>query len=783
MSRSFSVDRAYLALGRFVVRYRWFVVVFWLLAAIVTTAALPSLGSEVNDNNSAFLPANAPSSKAANLAAPLLGAGAGGRVSEITIIGSRAGRLTGADLAALEREAALAAHVNTVSSSQLLGLSADGEAAQIRVRAVLSVSDISKDTKVIDALQRTFASAGLPPGLQLHLAGQVATQVANQASSNKGAGKVQGFSFLFVIVLLLFVFRSVPAAIITLLPSGLALLISSRLIGALGAGGLKISVITEVLLIVLLIGAGTDYGLFLVFRVREELRDGTEPREAVERALLRVGESITGSAGTVIVALLTLLAASFGIYHDLGIPLAVGVAVMLALGLTFLPAILAILGRRAFWPSKIEPGSQREGLWGRLASRVIQHPAVTLGIGVVVFLALAAGALGYKAAGFGGATNAPKGSDAAVGNVQLARHFPQTSSNPANLILTYEQPVWSDPARLVAARRSLGGSGAFTQLAGPLDPNGTALTPAQYSALHARLGVPQQLPVAQPPGSRVPAALYNAYRATAGFVSSSGKVIQFEASLRAGTQDSTGAMKATPHIRAVMADAARASGATQNGVAGEAAAVYDINHTANHDLAVVVPIAIIAIGLLLSLVLRSAIAPLYLIVSVALSYLASLGIATIVFIDIGGDGGISFILPFLMFIFLLALGEDYNILVMTRIREEARHMPLRDAVVKAISRTGSTVTSAGLVLGGTFAVFAIVGGGGSGGSQLRAIGFGLAAGILMDTFLVRTLLVPSVVILLGRWNWWPSHLSRARERPAERGVHGLEPAAASQSDT
>src|SRR6201999_2040918 len=180
--------------------------------------------------------------------------------------------------------------------------------------------------------------------------------------------------------------------------------------------------------------------------------------------------------------------------------------------------------------------------------------------------------------------------------------------------------------------------------------------------------------------------------------------------------------------RAAVTEAANASGAIDSGLAGEAAAVYDINKTANHDLKVVIPVAIIAIGLLLGLVLRSAVAPLYLIVSVALSYLASLGLATIVFINLGGDAGISFILPFLMFIFLLALGEDYNILVMTRIREEARELPLSEAVVKAIARTGSTVTSAGIILGGTFAVFAIVGGGGSGGSGLRGSGCGLGGG-------------------------------------------------------
>jgi RND superfamily putative drug exporter len=334
------------------------------------------------------------------------------------------------------------------------------------------------------------------------------------------------------------------------------------------------------------------------------------------------------------------------------------------------------------------------------------------------------------------------------------------------------------------AERTLRDSGAFTQLEGPLNPNGFPLTPAQFARLHAQLGPPQRLPVVKPAGLPVSARAYNAYRTAALLVSSDGRTIQFLAGLKAGSQDSTAAMNATPKIRTVVHAAARRSGATDDGVAGEAAAVYDINRTANHDLALVIPVAIVAIGILLALVLRSAVAPLYLIVSVALSYLAALGIATIVFIDIGGEGGISFILPFLMFIFLLALGEDYNILVMTRIREEARRLPLREAVVRAISRTGSTVTSAGIILGGTFAVFGIVGGGGSGGSQLRAIGFGLAAGILMDTFLVRTLLVPSTVILLGRRNWWPSSLARDAEpeptpEPARRErPGGTEPASA-----
>ena len=176
-----------------------------------------------------------------------------------------------------------------------------------------------------------------------------------------------------------------------------------------------------------------------------------------------------------------------------------------------------------------------------------------------------------------------------------------------------------------------------------------------------------------------------------------------------------------------------------------------------------VPLAALAIGLILALVLRSLIAPLYLIASVVLSYLASLGFAVIVFMKIGGQDGLIYFLPFMLFLFLLALGEDYNILVMTRIREEARKRPLKEAVVTAIGTTGTTVTSAGLVLAGTFVVFGVVisASGGSGSSAFNAVAYGLAAGILMDTFIVRTVLVPTIVVLLGRWNWWPSKLAAA----------------------
>jgi RND superfamily putative drug exporter len=497
-----------------------------------------------------------------------------------------------------------------------------------------------------------------------------------------------------------------------------------------------------------------------------------EPRAAVEKAVARVGESISASAGTVILALLSLLLATFGIYKDLGIPLAIGVACMLLAGLTLLPALLAVLGRVAFWPSKPRAGQAQGGLWGRVAGRIVQRPAPTLILGVIVFGALAIGSFWYQPAGFGGSTSAPSGTEAATADSLISTHFPRTSSNPTNLVLEYGQSVWTDPSVLVTAEKSLAASGQFLSINGPLSPSGATLTPGEFTALHSRFGAPKSLPAAPPKG--VSLATYELYRSEALFVSSNGKVVQFAVALKAGHGDpgSTAALDAVPTIRTTLGRAAAASGAIRNGVAGEAPALYDISATSTSDLKHIVPLAALAIAILLALVLRSLIAPLYLIASVVVSYLAALGLSCILFIVLGHSGGLTFLLPFLMFVFLLALGEDYNILVMTRIREEAHDHPLREAVVRAVGMTGPTITSAGLVLAGTFAVLTFAGGSGSGGSQIRDIGAGLGFGILMDTFLVRTLLVPSTVALLGKWNWWPVHVHEGMGFPSVDGDSG-----------
>ena len=747
-------------LGRFTVKFRWLIVVVWLVGTFASVHYLPSLASQVNNDNSAFLPPSAPSTIAGNLAEPLIGKST--LVPVIIVAVRNDGTITPADAQALVRLAAAAKKVTNVARVQYVGTSKDGHAVQLLAEANIAGFSPGPSLDVVNGLTAAFAKADAPAGLQFHLAGTVATNVANQQQSKAAGNKTQLATIVFIIVLLLFVFRSVLAPLVTLLPAAIVLQVSGAFIGELGSHGLKISQVTQLLLIVLILGAGTDYGLFLVFRVREGVRSGMSPNDAVARAVSRVGESISASAGTVILALLTLLFASFGIYHDLGVPLAIGIAVMLVAGLTLLPALLSILGRAVFWPSKVVAGELHESWWGRVAQRVVARPALTLSIGLVVFGALAPGSFFYSPAGFGGDLTAPSGTDAAAGNAALAKYFPQASANPTNLILRLADPVWKDTAAVVSAEHQLQTTGLFDALSGPLNPAGAPIPPATYVQLHKTLGNPALLPAVPTPGSpgaRIRAALYDAYRATARFVSPDGHTIQFEAGLTAGDAGSTPALNAVPAIRHALTGIQHSIGASASGVAGEAPALYDVSSISDHDLIRIVPIAILAIGILLALVLRSLIAPLYLIASVLLSYLAALGLASILFIKLGGSGGLTFLLPFLMFIFLLALGEDYNILVMTRIREEAHHFPLRDAVVRAVGASGPTITSAGLVLAGTFLVLAVTGGSGGGGSQIRDIGLGLALGILMDTFLVRSLLVPSTVSLLGRWNWWPGKLA------------------------
>jgi len=789
-----NVDAIFGAIGRFSVRFRWSMLLAWIIGAAAASAFLPSLSSVTQNDNTKFLPASAPFEKAAKLAAPF---GTSNFIPIPLLAARKTGPLTTADTAAL---AALHSKLTSdpavvriidLGQSQAGQSGPAGQASEFVILVHQLGGNPNAASSLIDNLRAEIKKTARPAGLQVHLAGSIAVQVDQEKANGNQGGQIEKYSALLIIVILVVIFRSLTLALVTLAPAFLSVLISGPLVAEAAQHGLKVSPIAQFLMIVLVLGAGTDYGLFLVFRVREQLRiarhdggpgqsvwaDLRAPREPARQAIItsitRVGESITFSAATVIAAVLTLLLASFPFYADLGVPFAIAIGVTLIAALTLLPALLSIrlsllgvkrtLFQRMFRRPKLLPwdiqGAGKTGLWGGIAGRIVRHPVPTLLSGLVFFGVLSIGVTGYKAAGFGGSTTPPKGSDSAAGQAVLTKYFPQASANPTYLLFKFATPVWDNPGVLATGSRLIQASPLFTQVTGPLNPVGVTITPAQYAGLHAALGPAKDLsPVPPASGGKIPAAAYQLYRATANYVSADGRTVEYSVGLRAGDPGHTRAMRAVPGIRAETAAVATSMRAADSGVFGQAPALYDISAVSNGDLKKIIPVAILVIGLLLAIVLRSLIAPFYLIISVGISYLAALGLAAILFINLGGAGGLVFFLPFLMFIFLLALGEDYNILVMTRIREEAHKLPLREAVSRALSVTGTTVTSAGLVLAGTFLVLAVVSRG-SGSSQIRDIGLALALGILMDTFLVRTLLVPSTVVLLGRWNWWPSTLT------------------------
>ncbi len=737
-------------LARFAIKFRYAIIAGWVIAGALCIALLPALSTAINTDNSTFLPASTPSEHALALAAPFQPTN--DTTGTLVVLGTS--KLTSSDQSAitsLEGKIAKDDHVVSVSDQ---GLSKNGKADKAQV-VINVLTSSTKASPTVAAIRSTIAHGGLPAGLTGYLTGQLPSAVDNQNSQASAQKLTENLSILVILVMLAIVFRALLAPLVTLLPAILVLEMSGRVIAEMSTAGLQVSTITQTMLTVLLLGAGTDYGLFLIMRVREEMARGATPHAAIERAGRYVGESITFSGGTVIVALLCLLLASFGLYSGLGPALALGVAIMLVAALTLVPALIAVFGRATFWPRPVRL-AKREGVWARLADIVIAHPLATLVLGVIFLAALGVGATGYTSSGFGGTTTGPPGSQSANGTNVINDNYPPAVANPTSVLLVYSSSVWNNLTPVQDAENDLGKKSVFASVTGLFNANGTSTTPQQLSSLYQQLGPPGKLPATEPAGTPVSAQQYAAYRATSQFVSPNGQTVQFYTSLTAGSPSTTAALNAVPAMRTAVTGVQHSVKATDSGVSGLAPSSYDVSTVSQSDLKEIVPVVIILLALLLGLLLRSLVAPLYLVATVLLSYFAALGIAVLIFQDGVGDSGLNFVLPFLLFIFLMALGEDYNILIMTRIREEAHKAPLREAVATAAHHTGTTVTSAGLILAATFGAAGVTGA----TSQIKQLGTAIALGVLLDTFLVRTLMVPAIVVLCRRYNWWPSKLAR-----------------------
>ena len=499
------------AIARFSVRFRWPIIILWIALVPIVTASFPKITDVTKNSTQDFLPKNSPTARASDLEQAFQRKDT---ATNSVIVASRgSGPLAAADNAALSRLADSVKKVKEVTEVRDLGASADGQAHEYFV-GISGAAFGQGAFKIIDDVRATIHKTNLPSGVHAYLTGDLAAGVDQENANSAGRNRVEIYSVILILALLLFVFRSLLAPIVTLLPAGLALAIAQPVIAESTKAGVKVGFITQILLIVLLLGAGTDYGLFLVFRVREEMRSkGLSAKEAVVEALSHVGESITFSALTVIAAVLSLALATFGLYKGLGPALAIALVIMLLISLTFLPALLAILGRAVFWPSKTAKRAAKFGLWGRLADRAIKKPVLVLALGVVIFGGLSLGLIGYKAAGFGN-QSAPAGSESAIGEKVIQRHYPAANDQPQLLIFRFKSSVWNNAQPIAKLQSKLQASPTFKAISGPLNANGFSLTADQLQQLH---------------GSGQPAEL-----AESQFISQDGKTVQFYGVLKAG---------------------------------------------------------------------------------------------------------------------------------------------------------------------------------------------------------------------------------------------------------
>jgi putative drug exporter of the RND superfamily len=520
---------------------------------------------------------------------------------------------------------------------------------------------------------------------------------------------------ILVLVLLLLIYRSPVLPFVPLIAVGFGYFVAGGILALIAKGlGVTLSGQATSLMVILLFGAGTDYGLLLISRYREDLRYTADAREALATALGETWEAIAASGLTVTLAVLTLFFAEYGDYRSFAPVLGFGVFITLIAGLTLMPALLALLGRRAFWPRVPKEGDvTRHRTWERVALWVADGPRRAVALVAVVLVVLALGCLFYSPR-FSFTEDFLTSMPSSEGYSLLEKHFPKGALAPTTVLMT---------------------------LKGKLDPT------------FISEGVPADLRAV--PG--VAAAFFTGPSPTSDWLS-------YQVIL-SGDPYSKEALQQVRDIRQVARKTAARFGGTAL-VGGPTAVQADTWAQSNRDTIVVAVVALVVVGAILMLLLRAVIAPLYLLLTNVLSYLAALGATIVITEKLLGWQHISYRIPLYMFIFLVALGSDYNIFITTRIRSEAMARGLRDGTVKALSATGGVLTSAGIILAGTFLILL---------SQpvkdLAEISIGVALGVLIDTFLVRTALVPGLTLWIGPKAGWPGprwtmKAEAAQERPS-----------------
>lgn len=688
-------------------------ILVWLALAGVGGPYFGKIGEVSSNDQTAYLPESAQSTQVAKRTTEFTG---GDAIPAIVVVDSDE-PLTEDALAAINAVVGDFAQDGPVVGQVSPAIpSEDGLAAQV----FLPLDTSAELATVVEELRTSLE--GLPDGLEAYVTGP-AGQAADLGAAFEG---IDGLLLLValgaVLVILVIVYRSPLLPFLVLATSLFALCASILTVWWLAKAELvSLNGQVQGILFILVIGAATDYSLLYVSRYREAI--ATERRwPATWRALRGSLEPILASGGTVIAGLLCLLLSDLASNQALGPVAAVGIGFAMLAALTFLPALLYATGAAAFWPRRPKPpvgddaGTHRTGVWGAVARWVTRSPrAIWVGC-VVLLVAASVGVTGLKASGVPQSELVLGASDARDGLEVLGEHFPDGSGSPAQVLVAEE--------RLADAAATI-----------------LALDGVDSLAVQSKDSPSGTLPVSpegvQPLGEGAPAG--------------EPTVVDGDILLSATLSDAADSTAAEDTVREL-----RAELGADALVGGVSATALDTNVASTRDRNLIIPVALVVILLILMILLRSIVAPVILMGTVVLSYLATMGVSALVFNEILGFPGADPAVPLYGFVFLVALGVDYNIFLMTRVREESQLHGTREGVVRGLSITGSVITSAGIVLAATFAALAVIP-----ILFLAQLAFIVAFGVLLDTFLVRSLLVPAATYDLGRAVWWPSRLSRS----------------------
>ncbi|GAA2529589.1 MMPL family transporter [Streptomyces levis] len=683
-------------------RARWLVPLVLLLVWLGVGGTLGpyagKLGEVATNDQAAFLPRSAESTRVLDARAAFDQAET---VPAVVVWTADGQRLTADRQAEATRAvAALAGEPGVVGRPSPALLSDDREALQAVVQLEPDLGD--ELPAVLDAVREAARDV---PGTTAQLAGPAAGQ-ADLSDAFAGIdGLLLGVALGAVLLILLLVYRSVLLPFLIILGSVFALGLACAVVYALAERDVvRVDGQVQGILSILVIGAATDYALLLAARFREELAVRGDRFKAARAAVRRSAGAITASAATVALGLLALLASDLTNNRALGPVGAIGIACAVLTTLTFLPAALALLGRTAYWPSRPKPpreSTESSGVWRRVAATVDGRPRRTWVVTALVLTACAAFAPSLSSRGVPLDEIFVDDAPSVAAQRTLGEHFPGGSGNPAVIIADADRT-----AEVTAAARSTDGVAS----AGAVSASGR-------------------------PGGGEPLVV-------------DGRV-RIDATLQAAADSD--AAKATIERLRTRVHAVPGADAL---VGGYTAQQYDTQRTAARDRTVIVPVVLAVILLILTALLRSLLVPVLLVATVGLNFLATLGVSALVFEHLLGFSGTDASVPLYGFVFLVALGVDYNIFLMSRVREEALTHGNRRGVLRGLTTTGGVITSAGVVLAATFAALMVIP-----LAFLVQIAFIVAFGVLLDTLVVRSLLVPALVIDIGPRAWWPSVLA------------------------